>query len=429
MLDPKAFEEELLRFIGELCIEHDGAISRDTPLFEQGLVDSRRVVDLMEFVERTLDLEIPDDKLSMEYFRSAADIVREFCGKPGCNAPPPAAPALLVFGRGAARPSRDGVAAMVARGDITADDNGCVSLRGSALALHGWFAQLFANLAEGERAEPRRYPSLLPLSDLQRTDYFKSFPQHATFCTCLHHDGDTLQAFVADVKAGQAVSPAAGGRLEAPAAVLSSALCYHCWREFAGRTLDAPLTVLTTQGRCFRNERGAFRTLDRCYEFTMREIVLLGDATAVDERRLRLLTRTLDLAASLGMAGRVEVATDYFFRGDVEGRGRTLHQRANALKYELRVRMDEADGSLAVASFNLHEDYFGRAFDIRSRDGGPAATGCVGFGIERWVSAFLAYHGADPARWPDAARAACGPRAAGAAAALPACPAPNANRA
>ena len=397
------FEDKLLRYVGELC-RSDGetpTIGLDTPLFESGLIDSLRVVELMAFVEHELGIRIPDDKLSMEFFRSAATIAGAFAG--GSTAPQAGTDApLLHFGAGARTPSRDGVSRMVANGDIAAGDNGCVALQGAALTLHRYFTRLFERVAWRESAAPRRYPTLLPLADLQRTDYFKSFPQHASFCTCLRHDTTTLQHFVADVKHGHAVSSAAQGRLEEPSMVLTSAVCYHCYREYAGRTLDGGLTVLTAQGQCFRNERGAFRALDRCYEFTMREVVFLGEPAAIDARRMRLLEQTVAFADSIGMAGTVERATDFFFRDDVDGRARTLHQRANslALKYELRVRMDDAGASLAVASFNLHDDYFGRSFGIRLPDGAPASTGCVGFGIERWVSAFLAYHGADPSRWP-----------------------------
>lgn len=408
VMEATAFEDKLLQFIGGLCGQKP--VSRETRLFEGGLIDSRRVVDLMEFVELELGITIPDDKLSMEHFRSPADIARVFASGRGAPAATdaPEQP-LLVFGeQNDRKPSRDGVAALIARGDVSADEHGCVSLSGSALALHAHFMRRFEGLAASQAAAPRRYPTLLPLADLQKTDYFKSFPQHATFCTCLHHDDAALQPFLADVKSGQAVSAAADGRLEAPRLVLSSALCYRCYREFAGRTLSPGLTLLTTEGRCFRNERGAFRALDRCYEFSMREIVMLGEPRAIDERRMKLLARSVDIAASLGLSGTVERATDFFFRGDVDGRARTLHQRANALKYELRVRMDDSGASLAVASFNLHEDYFGRSFDIRLADGSTASTGCVGFGIERWVSAFIAYHGDDPSNWPRDVALDCG---------------------
>jgi hypothetical protein len=253
----------------------------------------------MEFVETALGITIPDDKLSMEFFRTAGDIARTFAGgdlacaaQPPAAAPQPAEPPLLVFGDPSMRPSRDGVNALVDSGEIMSGADGCVAFMGRPFALYGYFTRLFSGEAMRVRAAPRRYPTLLALSDMQKTDYFKSFPQHATFCTCLEHDTATLQAFVADVKQGRELASATQGRLEAPATVLPSALCYHCYLELAGRTLPQDLVVLTTQGSCFRNERGAFRTLDRCYEFTMREIVMMGNPNTIALRRMELMRRS-----------------------------------------------------------------------------------------------------------------------------------------
>ena len=56
-------------------------------------------------------------------------------------------------------------------------------------------------------------------------------------------------------------------------------------------------------------------------------------------------------------------------------------------------------GDLALASTNFHRDFFGETFDI-ARDGAPAFSGCAAFGLERWLHALLAIHGADPGEWP-----------------------------
>jgi hypothetical protein len=65
------------------------------------------------------------------------------------------------------------------------------------------------------------------------------------------------------------------------------------------------------------------------------------------------------------------------------------------------------DSTLAVGSYNHHQDFFGRALDITLPDGSPAHTGCVAFGLERIAFAFLAQWGLDSARWPDRVREAC----------------------
>ena len=59
---------------------------------------------------------------------------------------------------------------------------------------------------------------------------------------------------------------------------------------------------------------------------------------------------------------------------------------------------------LACGSINLHGRFFGDRFGISAADGGAAATGCIGLGIERWVFAAFAQHGFDPDRWPAAVR-------------------------
>ena len=78
-MDPNAFQHALLAFIGQLSGTAD--VQPDTLLLETGLIDSRLIVDLIEFVEQQLGRPITDEKLSMEFFRTASTIVREFAGE------------------------------------------------------------------------------------------------------------------------------------------------------------------------------------------------------------------------------------------------------------------------------------------------------------------------------------------------------------
>ena len=75
------------------------------------------------------------------------------------------------------------------------------------------------------------------------------------------------------------------------------------------------------------------------------------------------------------------------------------------LKFELRLAIEpdatSAPRSLACGSFNLHENFFGKTFDITAADGEPAFTGCVGWGLDRWVLACFTQHGYDPSGWPE----------------------------
>ena len=112
----------------------------------------------------------------------------------------------------------------------------------------------------------------------------------------------------------------------------------------------------------------------------MREIVFAGEPDWVADQRCEWMKRIEAFAKSLGLPARLELATDPFFGG--EARGKRLLQQLKELKYELRV------GTMAIASFNLHETHFTRRFDIALANGGVAHTGCVAFGLERWALAY-----------------------------------------
>jgi seryl-tRNA synthetase len=78
---------------------------------------------------------------------------------------------------------------------------------------------------------------------------------------------------------------------------------------------------------------------------------------------------------------------------------KTYWQVRSDLKFELRLSVGP-ERTLACGSFNLHENFFGKTFRITADDGQPAFTGCVGWGLERWVLAGFAQHGYDKSRWP-----------------------------
>jgi len=156
-------------------------------------------------------------------------------------------------------------------------------------------------------------------------------------------------------------------------------------------------TLMTAQGTCWRHEAERTFALERGWAFTMREIVCLGSERDVKEFLDRAAARVAALERALGIEAELETASDPFFAPTA--RGRAALQRIKGLKQELVFRF--ADGRpLAIASFNDHELFFGEAFGISLADGMPAWTGCVAFGLERWLLAVLASYGVDPRNWP-----------------------------
>ena len=209
---------------------------------------------------------------------------------------------------------------------------------------------------------------LLSRSFLERVEFFENFPRRA-----IAVGSDTF---------------------------LPAATCYRLFQELAGTRLGGPC-VTTLTGACFRRERREHPGRRR--GFTMREIVFLDGEDGVREARDETAAESLRLARRFGLDAGLEEAEDPFFLR--EGRGRLLLQRLLSLKLELVVRVDGKP--LALASFNLHQDFFGQRLSITL--GGRAAwSACAAWGIERWRLALEERWGPVARRWPRAVRRAIG---------------------
>ena len=53
-------------------------MSAETALFEEGLINSIKILDLMAFVEKSIGVKIPDKLVVMKHFRSPRAITETF---------------------------------------------------------------------------------------------------------------------------------------------------------------------------------------------------------------------------------------------------------------------------------------------------------------------------------------------------------------
>jgi seryl-tRNA synthetase len=250
------------------------------------------------------------------------------------------------------------------------------------------------------------YPTLIPSKTLGRCGYFSSFPQTVSMVTHLVEDFDTIEHFrQANADTTDLVVPDPRAFVT-PEACLSPAVCYHCYRGLEGSALAGP-NIVTTVGKCFRYESTNITGLDRLWDFTMREIVFVGTDEEVVQRRAKGIELVKEQIDRWDLEAEIESANDPFFSAAYATK--TYAQLRSDLKFELRLSVETgAKGeprSLACGSFNLHDNFFGRTFTINASNGQPAFTGCIAWGLERWVLACFTQHGFDPARWPEAVRA------------------------
>jgi seryl-tRNA synthetase len=285
------------------------------------------------------------------------------------------------------------VSALRVRGELWDIAPGIVGLRGDALSLVRRLEREIGLLAQREAPEEWAAPPALAMRTLERAEYFSSFPFWLTAAYHLPDDEAALERIATDVE--PVLAAKATGTCTDVA--LPPALCYHVFERFAGRRLTTTQLVTLT-GTCWRHEGAGLCALERQWAFTMREIVCVGTASDVEDFRQRGMRLAGALASRLDLDAGFLVATDPFFAPTA--RGKAIVQRVKALKHELALPIGH-ERSTAAASFNNHEQFFGEAFGITLASGEPASSGCVAFGLERWLLAFLVAHGVDADAWPS----------------------------
>ncbi|MCA1479804.1 aminoacyl--tRNA ligase-related protein [Bradyrhizobium sp. NBAIM08] len=224
-----------------------------------------------------------------------------------------------------------------------------------------------------------RYPSLIPIADLDRLNYFRNFP-HLALCACA-----ISESACADFSKGQDDLLRLDHRqLQSAEFCLPPAACYNVYLSMRGQHLSATRCV-TTVANCFRNE-DHYQGLRRLRAFTLREIVFVGRDEDVKTYLRKYRAIALEFLGELGLTIEVKHASDPFFdKASTAARATRIFPTKEELLF---------NGTLAIASLNYHRRFFGERCGI-TIEGEPAHTGCIGFGLERWVYALTEHFGTD----------------------------------
>ncbi len=247
------------------------------------------------------------------------------------------------------------------------------------------------------QAEVFRFPPVMSRASLEKQGYLQSFPNLVGAVACLEGSERQIMTSAAKDEAGGSWTE----DLRPSDLVLSPAACYPVY------PIAAESGVVPDQGYvfdvasdCFRREPS--RNLDRFQSFRMREYVRIGTPDQIQEFRQPWITRAQDIADTIGLRYKVDVANDPFFGR--AGAMMAASQLQQSLKFELLIPILSEDRPTACMSFNYHREHFGEVWGLHNSAGQVLHTGCVAFGMDRLAVALFTAHGAAIKDWPQSVR-------------------------
>ena len=292
--------------------------------------------------------------------------------------------------------------ALEARGDVKAIHPGFFSLQGDFLRVFHAINRRVRGMAADVDAIEQEYPTIWPVRLFKQIDYFHEFPQQVILCAPVKDDFASRAEFARRHARAQDFDAIPMDALMADSTYgLEPAVCDCCYYGLEG-TEHLQDAFYTCYNKVFRNERSPIGRLDRLTNFSVRDIMFVGTDAFVLEARQQLIEKLADFLVQLQLHAKIETANDPFFAN--ESAMKSVFQNAHRLKYELLATIPHLGREIAVGSINLHTDFFGKAFAIRTATGTPAHSGCIGVGMERMSYALCCQHGPDLDAWPAAVR-------------------------
>lgn len=279
--------------------------------------------------------------------------------------------------------------------DVHFFHNGAVGFEKKALFLYRYFEQSFNSIAhaiEPNNCFEKLYPVLIDIEHYQKTGYLKNSPQYAMFCCSACENINKLSS-LNDYIANREFE----SFLINPKFALSPSACFHSYCEYEDKVIADKQIVTFTQS-VFRNEgRFNFSEFGRLLDYHVKEIVFFGDQEYIFDMTNKAIQKVIELISRWDLKGKITTASDSFVIPKLQKFKKIQLLEAN--KYELRLNYN-TNQMLSVASFNIHGTAFTEPFNIEIKNCDNAVTGCIGFGLERWVLVFLKQYGENVGNWP-----------------------------
>lgn len=278
---------------------------------------------------------------------------------------------------------------------IFSNSIGKIGFSGNMGKLMKVFDREFLKIAYSVGAVEEFYPVLLNLETLKKTGYLRRSPHHCIFCSSLRRSENIIPSVIQCHGQGGTLKRE---QSQDPDYVLSPSACFHVYEHYQGKTLPNQ-KVITLKQNVFRDESEVgWLEVGRLRDYRIREIVFIGNEEFVEKKRQTVMDKTIEFVIAIGMNYQMELATDVFTLPEMKRFEKIQVEKKS--KYELLFESNDRK-KIAAASFNLHEAVFTKSFGINVRNIDKTVTGCVGYGLERWVLAFFHQFGYEKDKWPE----------------------------
>jgi len=294
---------------------------------------------------------------------------------------------------------------LLRRGWVSKIGDGHLSFSGPALNLFNYIDHCISTTYEEVFSpEDRHFPAMLPANVLAKAGYFDSHPNNVSFATHLKNDFDVIEDFRQKFGSRSDMHDLSIDSVATPHVCLNPAACLPSYFTLENTRLEANL-VMSWLGRVFRHESKNVEGLERLWEYNVRELVFIGDAEFVLEKKQDSVETICGILDKLELDYRIVSSTDPFFA--TVSAIRKFYQKSMQAKFEVKLQINAASDSrskgteVAAGSINLHDSFFGERFNITSVSNEIATSACIGLGIERIMLACFSQHGVEPDRWPS----------------------------
>ncbi len=266
---------------------------------------------------------------------------------------------------------------------------------------------IIKDIAEPLGFKEAMFPKLIPLEVMQRMPgYLDGVPEGMYYVCPPPREPETFSTFKQKLKLTKQIPTDELKKiLKDPAYVLAPAQCEPFYQTFASQIVrleKLPVKQYDRSGWTYRWEGGGVEGLLRTQEFRRIEFVAMGAPDDIVKIRDDVVEKSISLSDKLNLEWRVLVATPFYMKeGAVE---EDVTDSRKVATYDLEVILPYKKDWLEIGSYNMHKTKFTESFKIKEAKGREVWTGCCGFGTSRWVVGFLAQHGIDPSKWPEAIR-------------------------